>query len=768
MPSARWATWTIGPAPDRRRDDPTPATQIALPSCSMRWLAHSAVRRPVYWLLGGILVTLCLAAGIPKLELKTNGAALYPEDNAVIERSEADRLRFGEPRHIVVLAGCSASGCLATPEGFRFLHRVQIELESLSAVRGDDVQSVASLLRVEQQGESLRLDRYLDRIPEDRAAFRDLLATIRAHPLTDGLLLSPDARLASFLVPLAEHRPVGELVAELESWRDLFDTDQFDEGFDLRLTGPELAEATLGESVLRDLSVLVPIMLVVVSILLYLTVGSGAGVMIPMVEAGTVLLWTFGMMGWLGIPVTLVTTILPVVLMAMAITDEIHLLERIGAQEPSLSRAEAVLTALDQVGRPIIITSMTTALGFLSFLSASIQPIREFGMFTGFGILIAMLLTFTCIPALIVLLPESWIRRRSRPWSLPGFGLEALARSSIRRPTVALVAGLILLLIAIPGALSLRVQDSWVDNFDPQSSIARADRVFNAAFWGSYRYDIVFEALPDYFYSPAGTLMVEEFEAVAAELPGVGGIESFTIPLNDIARAIGKKPPLSKLPPLAISDLAILAEMSGARSALRRLLTEHGEAARVRLYVNDPDYAKSVALRTVLEKRLAEFPRSDFIRVHSSGDLPVAIEVVGEIVMNQMRSIAWALASVALVLAVFFGPRLSGLVAMVPVIAATSLASRSVLRRVCLRASLWASVSISGSTSCTDTGRSARPGQTTPARSRPPSKRREPHCDGMRSYSPLALRSSDSRASSPTTASVFYSPPRWWPATSPH
>ncbi len=634
----------------------------------MKELARRVVQHPRLWLVAGILLTVGLAAGVPQLELKTNGAALYPERNAVIETSEADRFRFEEPRHVVLLVGCADPGCLATPSGLLFLRRVHDEIESLSAVRSDGVQSVASLFHIQQEDAQLSLRRHLDRIPEDRAALSDLLAEIREHPLTDGLLFSGDGRLASFFVPLAEHRPVSDLVDELEAWRASIETLDYD----LQLTGPEFAEATLGEMVLRDLSVLVPMMLVVVSALLYLTFGNPGGVMIPMIEAGVVLVWTFGTMGWLGVPVTLVTTILPVVLMAMAVTDEIHLLERLAAQSPSLTRAEAVLAALDEVGRPIVMTSVTTALGFLSFLSASIQPMRDFGLFTAFGILVAMLLTFGWIPALIVLLPQRWTAERPLPLSMPSLGLEGIARSSVRRPTVAFAIGIVLLLGAVPGVLALRVQDSWIDNFDPDSAIVRAERAFNGAFWGSYRYDVVLEAPPDFFYSAGGTRLVEELVTLMSSVPGVGGVESHLIPLTEIARAFDKKPPLSNLPDFATADLAMLAEMSAERMALRRLLTDAGDAARVRLYVNSADYAKSAAVREELDGRLAQFQMPGFVSVHTSGDLPVALEVVGEIVGNQIRSIGWTLLSVAVVLLVFFGRGLTGLVAMVPVSVATA------------------------------------------------------------------------------------------------
>jgi predicted RND superfamily exporter protein len=633
----------------------------------MNWIARGAVLHPRLWFAAGIAVTLALAAGLPRLELKTDGESLQPDGNAVVARSDADRIRFEEPRHLVLLVRCADPGCLATPTALRFLSRIHNEVESLPAVRSDGVRSVASLVHIERRGGRLSLEPYLDRIPESDAEIAELITALREHPLTNGLLFSRDARLASFFVPLAEDRPVSELVEELARWRDSIDEPEYE----LLLSGPELAEATLGAMVLRDLSVLVPAMLVVVCILLYLTLGSPAGVLIPMAEAGMVLLWTFGTMGWLGVPVTLVTTILPVVLMAMAITDEIHLLERVARQDPSRPRGEAVLAALDQVGRPIILTSVTTALGFLSFLSASIQPMREFGLFAAFGILAAMWLTFGWIPALIVLIPETWTQRTEQRFRAPSRVLEALGSASIRRPTAALTAGIIFLLASIPGVLMLRVQDSWIDNFDPDSEIVRAERAFNDAFWGSYRYDVVLEAPPDFFYSSHGTRLVEELEEIAGSVVHVGGVESHLTLLAEVARAVGEAPPLSRLPELAVADLAILAEMSAERMTLRRLLTEPGDAARVRLYVNSPDYARSAEVRSQLDERLESYRAPGLVTLHVSGDLPVALEVVAEIVGNQLRSIGWALLTVGLVLIAFFGRGLTGLVALVPVSTAT-------------------------------------------------------------------------------------------------
>ena len=179
------------------------------------------------------------------------------------------------------------------------------------------------------------------------------------------------------------------------------------------------------------------------------------------------------------------------------------------------------------------------------------------------------------------------------------------------------------------------------------------------------------DGLPDFFYSSSGAALMESLEDLARAAPFVGGVESHLDTLGEVARAVGAEPPLSELPEMAVSDLAMLAEMSASRLSLRRLLTDGGDAARARLYVNSPDYIRAAALKSDLDRRLAELSMPPFVRVHYSGDLPVALAVVAEIVRNQLRSIGWTLLSVAAVLAVFFTRGWVSLVAMVPVTAAT-------------------------------------------------------------------------------------------------
>jgi len=640
-------------------------------------LIVAILRRPALSLVSTLVVTAVLALGLSRLELRTDGAAIYPEDNAVVQQTELDRDAFYDPQQVITLISSRPEGPLvASPEGFRFVKQIHRSLARMPGVYGDGVHSLASLLDVRSNLETMIITTHLDSIPDDSLAFSELLARLRQVPLTDGLYLSVDGRMAAVYVPLAESIDRQVILAALDRW---FQTRR-DASFEMRLMGPVVAEATLGTMVLRDLAVLIPVMVAVVALMLLATLRTIGGFLIPLMEALLVLVWTLGLMGWVGAPVTLVTTILPVILMTMAITDEIHLLQRLQAHlagngtqpPPNLTGRdrlrEATVSALRDVGRPIIVTSITTSIGFLSFLTASMLPMRHFGLFTAFGIVMAMVLSFTFIPCLIVLLPVTWFQRTARRKRQPEQPrLVWVERFTAHRTGVAFVVGLAIVVVSVPGLMWLEVQDSWVDNFDKRSTLVSAENEFNDGFWGSYRLDVVFEGAPGLFYQSRGVALMEEFTASAAGGPHVGGVASYLDVFEEVAKGLGESGRLSSLDNGKLQDIATVAEMAADQKALLQLMDQDGAAARATIFVNSPNYKRSEHLSDYVDQVRRSIEENYGVKSHVSGDIPVALEVVRSIVVNQMRSISWTLLGIALLLMLIFPQKLAALVAMIPV-----------------------------------------------------------------------------------------------------
>lgn len=631
---------------------------------------------PRAWILGIALVTAGFALALPKLELRTDGAALYPSGNETVRRTQADRQTFHEPEPLIVVVASRPEGpAVASRSGFELIRRLDDDLRRLAPVRSSGVRSLASLQEIRITEDEISVASYLTTLPDDPARWQQLQQRLREHPLTDGTLLAPDGRVAALYVPRDQTFDRDQLI---RSVRELLATYGSTD-FELHLTGPLLIESTLGEKILADLGRLVPIMVAVMTLLLWWLTRSIGGVLIPMTAVPVVLLWTHGVMALLDVPLTLVTTLLPVILMAITITDEIHLVDSFRRHYDALAaksgnadpRIAAVRGALRELEGPIVATSVTTATGFLAFAFTTLEPLRHFGLLSTFGILLAMLLTFTSTPALLVAVPHRWLTRGTdRSAALPS--LPVWEERALGLGPRGLWIGALLVLAGAVGMSQLRVEDNWIANFDEESTTVATHELFNESFWGSHRFDLVLEGSPGTFSRPGGVDLAHRLVERSSQLPEVQGVVSFLLPLGIISRASGEQRPLPELPEMLVFDFLALARMSDDPFELPSTLTADGSSTRLQLFLRSEDYARDLALARRLQRVVdEELPADGSIRAHFSGDLPVGIEMVRSIVSNQLRSLGLAFGTVALLAFLFFRSPDATLTVLAPVGAST-------------------------------------------------------------------------------------------------
>jgi uncharacterized protein len=642
-------------------------------------LTRHCLRQPKAFLLLIGLVTVFFAVGMTRLELRTDGAALYPLGEPAVGLTREDREVFQDPERIILLVSARPGGPpVASPAGFDAIVRLHSSLTRLRAVAPGGVKSLANLPEpLEGTTALVDLGHYLDAIPRAPERFARLLARLKAHPLVHGLFLSRDGRQAALYISLDPKIDREAALSEIQRW-----LARRGGPFTLRLTGPVVAEIELGHTVVRDLARLTPLMALLVASLLFLSLRTPAAVAIAGAEVLVVMVWTLGAMGFFGVPVTLVITIMPVILLAMTVADEVHLLERVQESlhkggEDAVGREDvrrSMELNLKALHRPLVLTAASTAVGFFSFPAGTLQPLRQFGIFSGLGIVLALFLTFTLIPALAAVLPPSFFRPRRLPWrreGSPGAGLET-GLAGREGPAFWLCCALIA--VGLAGAARLSVQDSWVDNFDPRASLVSAERDYNASFWGSYLYDIVLRTEdPGFFRRPEGIEVAERLTAALERGPHVGRALSYLIPMGVLGEIIGKPGPLSQL------ERGDLRTLNGVGLVLRKdldlnqLLTIDGRSIRIRLFVNSPDYVRSAALDDFVRRTVPRALAGSGITHHFSGDLPLSVSVVRAIVRNQVSSISWTLAGVALVILLAYRSLWIALLVTAPVTAAAAM-----------------------------------------------------------------------------------------------
>ncbi len=170
-------------------------------------------------------------------------------------------------------------------------------------------------------------------------------------------------------------------------------------------SGKPVLTLYLARGMARDMGLLFPLVILLIIVILWLSFRSLRGVLIPLAVVLISVIWTIGLMALLGIPITHSTNMLPILLASIAVADGIHIVNRYYDLLKEYDTVkEAVLQTMTELNSPVILTSVTTAFGFLALNASNIGSVGQLGQFTAFGVMAAMVFSLTFIPAALVLL----------------------------------------------------------------------------------------------------------------------------------------------------------------------------------------------------------------------------------------------------------------------------------------------------------------------------------------------------------------------------
>lgn len=175
------------------------------------------------------------------------------------------------------------------------------------------------------------------------------------------------------------------------------------------------------------------------------------------------IIWLFGLMGLLGFKINLLSSLLPPILFFVSMSDAVHLMNGL-KKSPQSERTEKIKHALSIVWTPTLLTSVTTAIGFLSLIWINTEPVQFLGGFAAIGILIAFFLTFTF--GLLVASFTNYSSKR-RVLEVPKGWLPFLTK----RKKLVWVSAFLLLLVLIPGTKNLRINSFLLDDLPVDSEV---------------------------------------------------------------------------------------------------------------------------------------------------------------------------------------------------------------------------------------------------------------------------------------------------------
>ena len=149
---------------------------------------------------------------------------------------------------------------------------------------------------------------------------------------------------------------------------------------------------------------MVPLVLIVIALVLYLLLKSKRATVATLATVFISTIWAFGLMAVSGVPIYSVSTMMPVMLIAIGVAYGIYFynhLNRVLLDNPDLNKDEASVLAIKKLWKPLAMAAFTTIIGFISLLTSQVYPIKYFGVFTAAGIFISFLLAVVFLPATV-------------------------------------------------------------------------------------------------------------------------------------------------------------------------------------------------------------------------------------------------------------------------------------------------------------------------------------------------------------------------------
>lgn len=197
------------------------------------------------------------------------------------------------------------------------------------------------------------------------------------------------------------------------------------------------------------------------------------------------IIWLFGLMGSLGFEINLLSSLLPPILLFVSMSDAIHLINALNKANGE-SKKDRILEALNVVWTPTLLTSITTAIGFLSLLWINTEPVQLLGVFAAFGILFAFIITFSL--GLVVASTTKFSSSRKILSIREGY----LSKLQKRRKYI-ILSTIVVLLIFIPGISQLEINAFLLDDLPPESSVRKDFEFADSNLGGSKPYEIRIE-----------------------------------------------------------------------------------------------------------------------------------------------------------------------------------------------------------------------------------------------------------------------------------
>lgn len=678
-----------------------------------RWGAFVVRHRFVAFVLP-VLLTCYLASWLPLLALDNSTEAMLRKDDPTAIRYSEFRDLFDRDDRIIIALNPKE---VFSPAFLKKLREFHLALErELPYV--EDVTSLFNARWTYGEGDQLfvgdLLDGWLDRWPEEAPDLANLRSRVLANPLYVDNLISADAGFTTVTLkpftystlgpsesmgasieagfsesdassdfgvdPRAEGEPDSEPEKLTSGENDeLMDAvhrviERFaSEEFPIYLGGPLVVTDHINRNMATDFGKFMGMSIGMIFLLLFVLFRRISGMLLPLSVVLLSVVSAIGLMIVVNIPGSTAVQILPIFLLTVGVCDAVHILaivyQRLALDE---TREEAIAYAVGHSGLAVVMTSVTTAAGMVSFLSAELAPIAQLGLIAPVGVMLALAYTLILLPAILAMVPLKSLQKRERVTANLTAGLVSLGDFSANHPRKILLGTFAVVVVSLTGASQVRFSHHALEWFSEDDPIKVASSLIDRELRGSMSLEVVLDTgRENGLHDPEVLARIEAAAEFARGVSQGDVVVGKTFSIVDFVKEThqalnANEPSFYRIPEdrMLVAQELLLFENGGA-DALEEMVDTRFSQARLSLrapFVDAMAYGPFISeLETGINRMVG--PEID---VEMTGFMPVLAGVISAVIVSMTRSYAIALLIITPLMILLLRDLRLGLISMIP------------------------------------------------------------------------------------------------------
>ncbi len=629
------------------------------------------------WLVIGVflIISVFLVSRIRNLKIEMDSDRLLPKQHPTVILGDRIAEQF-HGKYVVVVNVAVKDGTIYNPVTLEKVQKITEAVKNLPGIIESNVLSVAApnVKDIRGTGEGLEVSQMMETIPQTEEELQRVRDAVNSNPTFRGLLVSADEKSTTIAMDFATLEEVGGFMGARKAIVAITDP-QKDDNTNIYLAGNPINVYWLGTYAQR-IKFVFPVALLVIALLLYYAFRTRQGIIIPLTAALLSVLWALGFIGWTKTPLDVFNIMTPILILAIAAGHAVQLLKRYYEEYNRLrDNKAAIIEAATRISTVMFTAGFAAAAGFMSLLVFQNLSMKAFGLFTALGILSALVIEISLIPAMQAVLAPPTDRQLEKERKRTVFDafLDRISKMIIDRKWAGtIITALVLVCIAIFGMTRLKTENSPSSLFFQKSEFIQDLHAINRNTAGGYIVQILVEGTEDEILKdPQELRNMESVQNYASSLPDVGKAVSLVDVMKRLNKAMhADSAQYESIPETRdlVAQYLLLYSLSSSPSDFDRMVSPDYKQAVITLYTKYDSYEYARNIESKIEAFAKENLPGTRLTFQAGGGIMYGAALTDIVVHGKIKNMVQICVIIFLIICLVFFSITGGLMALLPLI----------------------------------------------------------------------------------------------------